>query len=69
MVIFVTSSTRGLRLGSEELVNAKLRAAELEGMTIRVNHFEALGKFYMQFLTLNLPFSQGSLGMFQPLQI
>lgn len=51
-------STRRVRLGSEELVIAKLSAAELEGIIIRVSHFEELGKFYMQFLTSNLSFSE-----------
>lgn len=51
-------STRRVRLGSEELVIAKPSATELEGIIIRVNHFEELGIFYMQFLTLNLPFSK-----------
>lgn len=57
-VIFTTWSTRRVRLGPEELVIAKLNAAELEGIIIRVRHFEELGKFYMQFLTSNLPFSE-----------
>lgn len=47
MVIFVTSSIRGFRFGLEELVNVKFRVVELEGMIIRVDYFEVLGKFYM----------------------
>lgn len=51
-------NTRRVRLGSEELVIVKLKAVELEGIIIKVSHFEELGKFYMQFLTSNLPFSE-----------
>ena len=40
------------------MVIAKLNAAELEGIIIRVNHFEKLGILCMQFLTSNLPFSE-----------